>query len=389
MPDYIGLYYPHLTFPSDAWIKLAAIYWDRLGRIVPSGFEPQDSDTVQRLKGELGFVENFEPAMDDTLEVGELFFHMLLRYQEQLRRHYSVLSQDSELEYIYSDRKMAPMLSHALLAAGLAVQRTEVEDRRGWRAQVGMHPRLAFVYMEALAEQMALSRGLRPVTDNVRDHVAMGEYTLERLAQALLEADDRQPHLVGAAPTADEIERHMASIALQSVLPKNIARVPIEKIIKLRKKHHTELTAFQTHIHEFVAKLDTIQQINDPQALKAHLEVAYERELKPQLDDLKRCMKSLAIETVIGVFNVKTALPPLLASAGTSLHLLSSLPLEVTIPVAVAWSIFPVYQKKREKIYEKVHASPVAYLLYAQETLTPTMVVSQERQTTRHMLFGV
>src|SRR5258708_6768767 len=389
MPDYIGLYYPHIDFPGDAWVKLAAIYWDRLGRIVPSDYQLQDSDTVQRLKGELGFVENFEPVNRDTFEVGELFSQMLRRYRKQLRSHYRVLSEDSDLAYVYSDAKMAHTLTDALLDAGLAVRRTEIEDHRGVKAQVGMHPRLAFVYMEALAEQMALSRGFRPVTDNVRDHVAIGEYTLARLAQALLERDITQPYLLGVAPAADEIERQMASIALQSVLPQNIASVPVEKIIRLRQQHRTELTAFQTHIHEFVTKLDTIQQIDDPRAIKAHLEVAYEREIKPQLDDLKKCMKSLAIETVVGVFNVKAVLPPLLASAETSLHLLPSIPPLVAVTTPIAWSLFPVFQKKRAEIHERVHASPAAYLLYAQEGLTPTNVVSQVRQTTRHMLFGV
>ncbi|MFL5662089.1 MAG: DUF6236 family protein [Ktedonobacteraceae bacterium] len=137
-----------------------------------------------------------------------------------------------------------------------------------------------------------------------------------------------------------------------------------------------------------MAKLDTIQQIDDPGAIKAHLEVAYEKEIKPPLDDLKKCMKSLAIETVVGILNVKVALPPLLASA-TSLHLLTSIPPEVAGATALAWSIFPVFQKRRTEIQERVHSSPAAYLLYAQEGLTPTGVVSQVRQTTRHMLFSV
>lgn len=389
MPDYIGLYYPDIAFPESSWVKLAVLYWDRLGRIVPPGYQHQDSDTVQRLKGELGFIEDFSPSSSDTSNVGALFTQMLRRYGKELKHHYRVLSNDSDLAYVYGDAKMARELTNGFIRAGLAVRRQEEEDRRGTRAQVGMHPQLAFVYMEALAEQMALARGLRPVTDHAVAHVAMGEYTLERLAQALLlETDDKQPHLVGAVPTADEIERQMASIALQSVLPQNIASIPVEKIIQLRKQHPTELTAFQTHIHEFVANLDTIQQIDDPRAIKAHLEVAYEREIKPQLDDLKKCMKSLAIETVMGVFNVKVALPSLLAGAASS-HLLSSIPPEVIGTVAVAWSIFPVFQKKRAEMSEKIRSSPAAYLFFAQEGLTPTNVVSYVRQATRRMLLGV
>ena len=52
MPDYIGSYYPLIHFPHDSWIKLAAIYWDKLGRIVPVDYPLHDSDTVQKLQGE-------------------------------------------------------------------------------------------------------------------------------------------------------------------------------------------------------------------------------------------------------------------------------------------------------------------------------------------------
>lgn len=386
MPDYIGLYYPYITFP-DAWSKLAALYWDKLGRIVPQSYIHHDSDTIQRLQGELGLFEDFPPSRSDTFKIGELFDNFLTQKGDQLIRHYSVLSQDLDLEYIYCGEKMAYRLSHTLVDMGLAVRRqrstTENDFDRIW-----MHPKLVFIYMEALAAEMASVRNLHPVTDNVRDHIIMGEYTLERLTQALLEADDNQPHLARATPTIHELERQMAAIAIQSVLPRDIASVPVEKIIQLRRKHGTELTAFQARIHELVTQLDTIQQIDDPRALNAHLEVAYERELKPQLEDLKHCMNSLAIETVTGVLNIKVALPPFLATAGSALHL-APFPPEIAGATAVACSIFPVFQKKRDEIHHRVHTSPAAYLLYAQEGLTPTNLVSQVVQATRRMLLGV
>src|SRR5437867_153431 len=122
MADYIGLYYPNIAFPSDSWIKLAALYWNKLGRIVPPGYQLHDSYTVQRLEGELGFIENFKPSGNDTFEVGELFLQMLYQRGQQLIRYYSVLSRDSDLEYVYSDAKMAYALTDALLNAGLAVR---------------------------------------------------------------------------------------------------------------------------------------------------------------------------------------------------------------------------------------------------------------------------
>jgi hypothetical protein len=84
MPDYIGLYYPNIAFPSDDWVKLAALYWDKLGRIVPSAYKHQDSDTVQRLKGELNFIEDFEPSSGEIEVVGGMFNRLLDLYGRQL-----------------------------------------------------------------------------------------------------------------------------------------------------------------------------------------------------------------------------------------------------------------------------------------------------------------
>ena len=48
-----------------------------------------------------------------------------------------------------------------------------------------MHPRLASVYMTALAAQTADDAKLHPLTDETIDHVALGGWTMERLAQGL------------------------------------------------------------------------------------------------------------------------------------------------------------------------------------------------------------
>lgn len=397
MSDHIGLYYPHFTFPNDAWVKLAALYWDKLGRILPPDYIPSDSDTVQRLQGELDFTKDFIPAGMDTQRVGAMFIDLLKNYRHELFSHYgthsilpgSLLSRNHSLFCVYSDIKICVMLSRLLQSYGLAVDIPDHQDRIKYGYTViGMHPKLAYVYLEALADQIAGSWKMHPVTDSVRDHVVVGGYTLERLAQALLSEDLSSFLGRTDAPMENEIAHQMAAIALQSVLPKDIASVPVEKIIQVRQKHRAELTAFQEHIHEFITTLDSIQQIDDPRALQAHLEAAYDREIKPQVDDLRKYLKSLAIDTVTGILNIKVVLPPLLASAGAALHL-APVPPEVAGTVAIACSVFPVLQKKRSEIYGTIHKSPAAYLLYTEEGLTPANVVTKVRQTTRHLLLGV
>jgi len=46
MTNYSGLYYPFIHFKDEAWLKLTALYWDQMVRIVPKKYELHDSDTV-------------------------------------------------------------------------------------------------------------------------------------------------------------------------------------------------------------------------------------------------------------------------------------------------------------------------------------------------------
>ena len=223
MGDHIGLYYPHFTFPNDAWIKLAALYWDKLGRILPPDYTIHDSDTVQRLQGELGFTKDFTPSGNDTYELGRMFIELLDTYRYELLASYGthsgllghVLPRRDGLSYVYSDIKMSRQLVALLRQYGLAVDVRDHPDTRSYGYKIiGMHPKLAAVYMEALAGQMAASKKLHPVTNSMRDHVAMGDYTLERLAQALL-YEDIPPFLDKIdTPMESEIARQMAAIAL-------------------------------------------------------------------------------------------------------------------------------------------------------------------------------
>ncbi len=380
MPDYIGLYYPNIAFPGEAWVKQAILYWDSLARIVPPGYQLHDSPTVQRLKAlDPPLIWDLEPSFQEIFAVGQLFSRFVQRYGEQLIQKYRVLTSDSDLEYVYSDAKMTDELSESLLDLGLAVQKRR--ERSSGHQKIGMHPKLAFVYMEALAAQMASGR-YQPVTDTICDHVTMGKYTMGRLAQALLKPDDRHSQLIGDRPTEEEIERLMASIALKIVLPRDANQIPVETIIQLREQE-TGLKAFHHYIHDFVRELETIEDVDMLRDIIVHLSVAYRDRMKPELDKLERQLNSLARETVFGVLDVRVALPRLLAG----LHL--PIAPEVAAAGAIAYSISPVFQSRREEALARVNASPVAYLFYVRRELAPATLVSRIRQQTRRMLIGV
>ena len=99
MPSKIGLYYPHITLPDDAWVKLTALYWDKLGRIVPDDYQHHDSDTVRKLQGELDFIEDFPPGIG-AYEVSSRFCDLLDTDGEQMITRYYILSHPTKLAFV-------------------------------------------------------------------------------------------------------------------------------------------------------------------------------------------------------------------------------------------------------------------------------------------------
>ncbi len=382
----IGLYYPYIHFRIEARLKLAALYWDRIGRIVPNDYpvNRHDSRTVRQLAEELGFILDLPPRSVATDSVGEKFLELIDKHQGKLRdlygvhnNHYSFKQDNRQVPlFDVSDQKMSIRLRNALSDTGLAVYD---ERPNGW---VYMHGKLATVYMSALAEETAAMGGYHPVTDTVTQHLALTGCTMERLAQILLTHADLLP----SRPTEQEIESKMASVALRSVVPRDIEHVPTKKIIQVRKRFSDELTVFQDHLHTLVTELKDLREINDPQDLQNHVEVEYEKRLKPELDRLSRLMRSVGIDTATSVLNVKVSAPTIFGYVGAVDVL--NINQVVAGGGAVALSILPVLRDKRKEATAALHSSPATYLLHVQEELQPSSVRSHIAWRARRIFLG-
>ena len=46
------LYYPHIEFQNEAWVKSCLLLWDHVYRIVPDAYIPNDSDEIKELVDE-------------------------------------------------------------------------------------------------------------------------------------------------------------------------------------------------------------------------------------------------------------------------------------------------------------------------------------------------
>lgn len=413
----LGLYYPFIQFRSDAWLKLAALYWDQIGRIVPPGYEAIDSETVRRLQGELGFVTNLAPSERVLDRVSSEFLDLIDAHGQELTRFYGTESQtlgrppprgqqwppswsnlptahlpharwqgavdpsqltaaDPRLAYIYADGKMAGILAHTLIDSGLGVA---VPRQR----LIGLHPQLAFVYMHVLARRMATS-AIYPLTDDDFDHVASG-CSADSIAEALLGLPSDEP--TAGSGSTDEPALQFAMLAIQSVIPKDIDSIPVQKIIEIRRDHADELVRFQQVASELVASIPEAIASADRQVCSTYLQALANKTLQPELRQLKEHLRRAGVDSIFGAMSVRVQAPQLLTS-GAALLGIGALHLNPVMmgSGAIVLCLVPRMRRQKDQARTIRADSPAAYLLRLQEELSPTSLADSVTIKARHLL---
>jgi hypothetical protein len=389
--SYTALYYPFIHFKDDRWLKTAALYWDRMGRIVPSSYVTDDSNTVHALGT---FVEILRPEWVRPA-FGETFIEFIQEHGPRLRERYNIELRDQwpavpiaqrppraggpsgtdpRLSYVYYE-KMTPELSALLIESTIALP--DHYDSH-W---LGMHPKIAQIYMTALADELAGERGMYPLTDETIDHLAVGGWTMERLAQALL--DD--PDLVRAKPQSREVESVAAYLALQTVLPKDPEQLSVDRILEFREKYPGERAAFQQFIAEFLKPREWLTDIKDPDVLQQRLQSEYEKELKPKFDDFGEKLRDVKINTVTGALAIQVAVPSVISQVAPLLGLVVN-PI-AGLAVGVALALIPV-SRDRRKAQQELKSSPVSYLMRIEEGLRPRTLTNWILEGSRRFRSG-
>jgi hypothetical protein len=398
MVTHVGLYYPFIHFRDEGWLKLSALYWDGMGRIVPAGARVHDSDEVKHLV-DANFIQNKNPVLA-ALEIARPFRELVSNHGDALRTQFDVANRDlwpddihtrlyspgrdDKLAYVF-DEKMDSELLSDLFSHGLVTSRSD--DPR-W---IGMHPRLAKVYMLSLAEAMAPRLGAHPLTDEAFDHVAMSGLTMERLAAALLEraeltaqsranADAEQEN----ADAEREVEEAMVSLAFRSVMPADPASIPAEKIVEFHRAYSEERGLFQAEIASLTRSLDYMKDVNDPQEVQQHLRNQYEKTLAPRLARLRKELRSANIDTVESAMAVTIAPPAAVAAILAALGL-TLVPL-VAAPVSIAFAGWTIQRKRKKAVTTLLQPSPEAYLYHVSKLSTPQTMVREIYSSRRMFL---
>jgi Family of unknown function (DUF6236) len=372
MVSYFGLYYPFIHFKDEGWLKLTALYWDGMKRIVPMGAGLHDSDEVKRLI-DVNFVQDESPT-DAAASIAPTFRDLIAVHGDTLRarlgiagraewvedpftRLYAPSGSDTRLAYVF-DEKIDQRLLSDLFTYELVTERT------GNARWIGMHPRLANLYMISLAEAMAPVVGAYPLTDEAFDHIAVSGLTMERLAAALLE----EPAL---APERDEreIEEHMASLALGYVVPAAPADIPAARIVAFREQYAEERSLFQAEVAKLATSLAYLDDVTDIREVERHLQNEYDKTLARRLQRLRKSLKRAGFDTVESTIGTSFAIPAGLAAALAAAGLTLAPPVSAALGIAVgAWTIWRKHRSSRDNLLKP---SPEAYLYQASKFFTP------------------
>lgn len=372
-----ALYYPHINLTNKNWVKHALLFWDNISRIVPHSVYPSDSEDIIKIKYESGFIKDYNPERWDTSHAfhnftnelipileSDSFFHDRYFRRERFARHYERDYRErrrffSELvqsngTYIHVE-KMDIRLKEYFFDLGLAVP-GEYE----WEDWVKIDNEVGLLYMTYFAKSISKNKSLPIVTDIedsfsaslyfdpfINSHLSSSEIIKQRLKT--LDAD-----------YSSQFEYKLGNLLIETIVPKNINNVPLDKLLDIRRKYDDERRSFFNEISNLS---DLIPEINNKSALDDALN-HHSKLIQKETKQLEKIYSAHRIETVNKFLSV--SIPTTIAS-------LTEYVPDSSKPIIMAGGVLfglisSVNSVKKEKL--ELKENPKSYLLNLKSELS-------------------
>ncbi|HLG98281.1 MAG TPA: hypothetical protein VKX49_18340 [Bryobacteraceae bacterium] len=292
-----ALYYPHIFPESRLWLRTAALYHDRIGRIVPAGFVPTayDRHSGPELLNDFnalqaaGFIEDRHPD-GVRQDVGEQFISFiapLLKGPNTKAALTARLRSRDWKPYNMYREKIEPGLLDLLEPEGLTRNVNDYE--------VEFDGSIGGLYMVFLARQLA--RHYPIVSDDPM---------YEMLMHVPLEGE--------STPAPVDHGLLLATAVFSSAVPIDIESVDIKDLINFRNEFEGERQAFYDWIGAFRSDLGKISDSKQLAEAVEHHKANVERRMVA----LKRKFALLNLKNGSGIFTF--SMPGLVMEAYASAH---------------------------------------------------------------------
>ena len=281
-----ALYYPYIHLRDSNWIKVAALYYDKISRIVPGDFNPSDQNIVNVLQDKLDLFEFVNPQ-DTAEKLAPGFIDFARKNLSSAKKREIILSKlqraiPQESWFRIHPGKMTRSLSKTLRDLKLAKE--SPSDPSG---DFDLEPITGALYMTFLAKRIADDRSLPIVTD-------------DPVYQPLI----YQPTRLEMKSNIPEAKRDkgfaLASLVIETAIPQNIQDVPIESIVKFRKNHESERQNFFNGITTLAKELEKIEDQRAIEGVLAKNRAKVEQSVK----SLESAMRSSNITCTATLFSL-------------------------------------------------------------------------------------
>jgi hypothetical protein len=297
-----ALFYPHMSFRSRRWLRTAVLYYDKIARIVPTGFDPdilenpgfladEDRDLFADVKAlrDAGVIEEERPERH-TSEVADQFFDFAwkhLSHPESLADIAPKLAARKEF-YTINPAKMDPALARVLQDQDLV--RRVAEDDSDW----AINPLIGGLYMLFLARHIAGQKPL--ISDN--------SIYQRLLCTSLGEAEDKMA-LTASRPNN---ALKLVTAACKAVVPTGLDVGSIKSLLNVRDKFAEHRDRFQTKITELAQTLDSSPDQKD-------VPVKIVRQMEMITDEIENIKDKLLSQNISVAAATAALTIPVIASA--------------------------------------------------------------------------
>jgi hypothetical protein len=279
-----ALYYPYIHLQDETWLKTAALYYDRLSRIVPDDFLTNDSEIVKQLDDEVGLISNLSPR-HEALEIAHDFLKFAKEELSSKAKRKRILAKignklPAKSNFSIHMDKMAMLLREELPKLGLA--KKSIFKRSSASEWFEFEPVTGALYMTHLANRMAERRGFTIVTDDA----------------------DYQPLIRGiqsdrSSDTSD-IGHALASLVIETAVPEKIENISIKKVVEFRKKHDDERQQFFEGIRSIAKDIPVIEDTESLEECLNH----HKKSIEIAVKNLKFSFKSIGISSTTGLLGI-------------------------------------------------------------------------------------
>lgn len=264
------LYAPSIGI-DDRWLKAAALYYEKVNRIVPPDIYVELSEDAKILQSNLGFIIDLYPHQQQEIEKPFISFAKKELTKFEKREYlYSAIQNDLKGYTVkIHGGKASTDLLRVLKNYGLV---TDAKD--GWKTFDALTGEM---YMGFLAKAMAKERALPIVTSSPTFHNVV-DYLNNKLTDNSFK---------------------LAALVIDGYVPRDISNVDPDKIIEFRRKYDAEREAFYYEINSLVSDLTYVES---KEALNSIL-LKRKKLIDDAVHDIEKAGRGISLHFIKGAFS--------------------------------------------------------------------------------------